>query len=382
MTVFKLYFKLFFKKIFTILLYLGIFILIILLIMNSSTERVPKFEASKTRVAFYDEDNTELTKGLKQYLEQYADYIEIEDNLLEDAFFYRDIQYIVRVPKGFTDKFLANDPLKIERRLIPDETSGYFIDGKLENYLSLAYTYLNNNLADLNNVSEKIAETASNETNVFFPEGEIKDFRFITIYFNTLGYVIAVLIITITGLVITSFTTFEIRRRNIISKVSNNKFNLSLVSGTIVTSLIFVLLFGFLGFILFKELIFTKVGLLMLLNVLVYTIPIITLSYLISILTKNKMLISGLATVISLGAAFISGAFIPQNLLSQSVLNISKVFPMYFLIENNELLAVTNNFSFSNISSYYINLMIMIGFGILYIVIALIISRRKIKSES
>jgi len=55
---------------------------------------------------------------------------------------------------------------------------------------------------------------------------------------------------------------------------------------------------------------------------------------------------------------------------------------MYFLIENNELLAVTNNFSFSNISSYYINLMIMIGFGIIYIVIALIISRRKIKSES
>lgn len=57
-------------------------------------------------------------------------------------------------------------------------------------------------------------------------------------------------------------------------------------------------------------------------------------------------------------------------------------FAMYFLIENNELLAVTNNFSFSNISSYYINLMIMIGFGIIYIVIALIISRRKIKSES
>src|SRR5690554_6448879 len=139
MTVFNLYFKLFFKKIFTILLYLGIFVLIIILIMNSSTERVPNFEASKTRIAFYDEDNTELTKGLKQYLEQYASYITVDEDLLEDAFFYRDIQYIIRVPKGFSEKFLSNDPLKIERRLIPDETSGYFVDGKIDNYLSLAY---------------------------------------------------------------------------------------------------------------------------------------------------------------------------------------------------------------------------------------------------
>lgn len=94
------------------------------------------------------------------------------------------------------------------------------------------------------------------------------------------------------------------------------------------------------------------------------------------------MLISGLATVISLGAAFISGAFIPQNILSESVLNISKVFPLYYLIKNNEILGITNNFSFNSLSNYYANLLIMIGFGILFILISLIISRNQNKLES
>ena len=286
------------------------------------------------------------------------------------------------MPKGFSEKFLSNDPLKIERRLIPDETSGYFVDGKIDNYLSLAYTYLNNDLADFNNIYDSIKDITDNETKVFFPEEDVKDFRFITTYFNTLGYVLTVLIVTISGLVITSFTTFEIRRRNSISAVANNKFNLSIISGTIITSLMFILLFGILAYILFNELIFTKSGLLMMLNILVFAFPIITLAYLITILTKNKMLISGLATVISLGAAFISGAFIPQNLLSESVLNISKLFPLYYLIENNEILGITNNFSFNNLSNYYVNLLIMIGFGILFILISLIISKNQTKLES
>jgi ABC-2 type transport system permease protein len=52
-------------------------------------------------------------------------------------------------------------------------------------------------------------------------------------------------------------------------------------------------------------------------------------------LTRNRAAISAISTVFSLGLSFISGAFVPQELVSESVLNVSKAFPMYYFIRAN-----------------------------------------------
>ena len=379
MIVFKLYFKLFFKNIGTIIMYSLIFMAVILLVMNSSSINMPEFEAEQTRVLFYDLDDTELTNGLKTYLSAYSEYVEIEDHFVEDAFFYRDIEYIMTIPKGFTESFLTNNQMEIERRLIPDDTSGYFLDGKINNYLNLAYAYLNNDVVELSELNARITADLANETEVVFPSEEVHDLRFINIYFNYLGYILIALIVTISGVVITSFTNFKVRRRNTIASISNNKFTWILILSTIITSLVFLLVFAIIAYFLFPNILFTKPGLIMLANTLVYTFAIVALAYLITVLFKNKALIGGIATVISLGLAFTSGAFIPQMLLGDGVLGFARLFPLYYQIKNNDLISSTNGVI---PNEFYTNLIILVGFGIIYSVITVLVNKKKIQLES
>jgi ABC-2 type transport system permease protein len=61
-------------------------------------------------------------------------------------------------------------------------------------------------------------------------------------------------------------------------------------------------------------------------NYLVFALCVLAISNIISSLTRNRAAISAISTVFSLGLSFISGAFLPQELVSESVLRVSKAF--------------------------------------------------------
>lgn len=78
---------------------------------------------------------------------------------------------------------------------------------------------------------------------------------------------------------------------------------------------------------------------------------------------KSKDSLNGIVNVVALGSSFISGAFVPQEYLGQTVLNFSKVFPSYWFIRNNELtdsLAVVN---LNNLTPILLNTLVIIISG-------------------
>ena len=107
---------------------------------------------------------------------------------------------------------------------------------------------------------------------------------------------------------------------------------------SLVFSIFIWLIYVILSFILIKDAMLTINGLYYILNSFIFTICILTLSLLISTLVINKNALSGIVNVLSLGPSFLCGAFVPIELLPDSVLTFAHIFPSYYFIQNNELL--------------------------------------------
>ena len=104
------------------------------------------------------------------------------------------------------------------------------------------------------------------------------------------------------------------------------------------------------GFILNIDNMMSYNGLLLCINALVFTISALSISYLVGLLIKSRNAQSAIANVLSLGFSFLSGVFIPQELLSDKALAIASFNPTYWYVKANNVIGTLSNFSFDNLS--------------------------------
>lgn len=94
----------------------------------------------------------------------------------------------------------------------------------------------------------------------------------------------------------------------------------------------------------------------------------------VMIIGENQFLYSAMSLLCGLGLSFISGVFVPVELLSKQVLMIARLFPVYYTVEGID----RNGTSFAD---YGVNVAIVLAFGLLYLVIALAMNRVKKNSS-
>ncbi len=103
----------------------------------------------------------------------------------------------------------------------------------------------------------------------------------------------------------------------------------------------------------------------------------LSLSFLATLIIKNKNAQSGVSNVLSLGLCFISGVFVPQSLLSSGVLTIASFMPTYWFIKANNEIGLLTNFTIENLSSILTAMLIQIGFAVALVSIALVIIKKR-----
>ena len=138
-------------------------------------------------------------------------------------------------------------------------------------------------------------------------------------------------------------------------------------------------LYVIISFIALKDIMISKTGLIYILNSFVFTICVTALSFLLGTLINNKDALSGIANVISLGSSFLCGAFVPVQWLPDFVIKVAHVIPTYYYIDNNERLVIIEKFTSETMKPILNNILIMIGFTILFIILTNIISKKKRK---
>ena len=135
------------------------------------------------------------------------------------------------------------------------------------------------------------------------------------------------------------------------------------------------------GIFFFKTAMFNRQGLLLILNLLVFCLTVLSIGFLIGNNIQNKEVMGAINNVITLGTSFICGAFVPQEILGNSVLRIAKIFPSYWFIKNNDLIVILTNYNIDNLKPIFINMGIVLLFGLLFYIINLIILRLKLKAK-
>lgn len=339
------------------------------------------FAPTKPDVLIINNDNEiGITKNLVDYIKKNSIIPNIKNNdeAINDALFYRDINYIIYIPENYRKDFLNNKNPKIEIK----GTGTYqasLAEMILKRYLKVADAYnseIKNEEELIKNINSTLAKNIEVELTSKLNIGKISK---VTFYYNFLNYSVLAGSIYVVCLILSIFNDEKIRKRTIISSMNYKEYNRKLLFSNSVFIITLWLFYVFLSYILIGDIMFTAHGIIYIINSLFFTLCSLTMAFLISSLIKNKNAINGIINVIALGSSFLCGAFVPMELLPKSVLKIAHVLPSYYYIKTNEILKGIQTFDFEIVKPIIINIIILVLYGIIFIIITNIISNKKRK---
>ena len=382
MTVFKTFFRIVNKLKPTIILYTALLIIFGAVNMKTSDNNI-NFVNSKPDILIINQDvNKGLTKNLIDYMKKNSNIVKVENNeeKINDALFYREVSYVIYIPKDYRKNVLLGKNPKLDIKKT-DEYDAHLSEMMLKRYIKLQNIY-NEEAGSEDELITLINDNISDDVNVkITSKVDTSKTYNIAYYFNFASYSILAIIIYIICLVLCSFKEESISKRINISSINYKSHNNKILLASIVFSSIVWLLFVIIGVTIVGDIMFSIRGLISIINSFIFTFCALTLSILISSITNNKNAISGIVNVIALGSAFLCGAFVPAEYLPDSVLNFAHILPAYYYINSNDLLKNIDVINISSMHPIIINMVIIIIFSLLFIILNNVVTRKKRKSN-
>ena len=376
MTIFKTYWKIVKKNIGIIILYT-----VMLLVFGTMNLKANKnsFEyiSSKPDIIIVNNSSGIITDTLISYLKTNANVKKITDeNDIDDAVFFRDANYVIYIPKEFENKIENGKEFNIDIKT-NNSYDSYIASELLNKYLDVFSKYMNlynDKILAIqkldNTLNKKASVVIENKTNLNSKT---------SLFYNFSSYSIMAIVIYIICLVLSSFNDEKISKRTSVSGMNYKTFNNYLYISSFTFTFIIFIVYLILSFLILKSSILNINGILYSLNMFIFFIVSFTMAILISNLVKSKGAISGVVNVISLGSAFLCGAFIPVKYMPSFALKIAHIFPTFYFIDNNEYITSIQNFDKVSYEFVLKNFIIMIIFIIFFLILNTLVTRFKRK---
>lgn len=380
MIVFKTFLKVLNKCKMTVTMF-TVMLIIFGAFSGTSNQTTGVFIESKPDIAIINNDeNIGITKDFIDYISENSNVKEMENNSekLDDALFYRDVNYIIYIPDNFRDDFLNGKNPKIEVKSTGDYMA-HLSEMIIDKYIRVANIYVSESLSE-DEVIKNIHDTLNDKTEVEITskldETGISKLAF---FFNFANYSLLAGGIYVVCLILSSFKEDKIRKRTIISSMNDRKYNRQLLLSN---SWFMICLWAFyciLGIILLGNIMFTKQGLICIINSFIFSMCSLTIAFLIGNIINNKNAINGIINVIALGSSFLCGAFVPMEWLPSSIISIAHILPSYYYIKTNELLKTIEVFNIETLKPIIANMIVIVVFMIIFTIFTSIISKKKRK---
>lgn len=381
MTVFKTFWKIVNKYKGTIILY-TVMLISFGGINLASNDTTTTFTSTLPNIAIVNNDQKSvLTNNLISYLSENSKVVDIENDeeKINDALFYRDVSYVVYIPKNYTNDVLKGMNPTINIKSTNDYTSS-LEEMMLTDYLNLQNTYLKLT-TDQAKLTNYINDTLKDKSEVVLTSKvDTKSLSKVSRYFNFASYSILAVVIFIITLVLTSFKEKTVNKRIVVSSMNYKKHSGLILKSSLLYALIVWVLFSLLAIILLGKSLLNIRGLLLLLNTLIFTLQALTFALLISSLVNNKDAIGGIVNVVALGSAFLCGAFIPSMYLPEKVVSISHIFPAYYYNNSNDLVTSLEVINLTTLKPFIANIMMMLVFMLVFIVLNNFVIKNKRKA--
>lgn len=376
MTVFSTFFKVLKSQI-------GIIILYTVLLLGfgglnvKTNESNINYVANKPDIVIVNKDESgKLSKNLVKYLEKFTNVKDLDENNLEDALFYRQVNSIIYIPENYSRDIESKQKVNIDINTTGDYESS-LASMILNRYLSVQDTYIKlfddeaSTIENINNTLDKEIKTE-----VLSKKDEVSTSR-ITNYYNFASYAIVAGILLVLGNILSSFNQINVKKRSIVSSTSYIKQNKYLLLSSSIYAILLWIFYVLVSIILCKGDILNEMFIFYIINSFIFTIVALTLAIFLSNLINNKNALSGLVNVIAVGSSFLCGVFVPARWLPKSVLTIAHVLPPYWYVNTNDILAEMEVINFENLKPVITNEIVLIGFIILFIILNLIVTKKK-----
>lgn len=385
MQVFKAFMMVLRKRLGSVLLYVGIFIGICVM-MTYSTDSVEGFKYSKLDISVTDLDDSPASHALADYISENHNVVELgnDKDKMIDMLFYREVDIILTINEGYSGSLengITDDLLSIY--CVPGDNNEIFFKSRMDSYHGALSACIAGGM-DIDAAALRAAELAEAEIEVEtvnFSENNAEFGEDIQMFFQYLAYILIVTLIAGLCPTLLVMTQGGIRSRTSCSCISVTSHTIQLVSGALVTVMsIYLLLIG-VAAVLFGSELFSEKGLLAMLNSFVYLIFSMMLTLFIAVLAPGRRGVDIIANTLSLGMSFLCGVFVPQSLLSGTVLAIGKFLPAYWYVKANNMIAGSDGAVFTY-ESYFICIAIELAFSAALFCVTLLIAKTKQRSAA
>ncbi len=353
MQVFNAFMKIVLKRISVPFIYIGIFLAISIVMTNQGAENEAKFKQEKLSISVTDLDNSVASEKLIDFLSENHEITdeEMDDEKLLSNLYYENLDYSLVINEGYMDKLASGNT---EDLFINHAVEGSYgeslASAQLDRYVSAVSSYiaggftieeaLEKTEALMLDRTEVVAENFSEEENFFSTN--------IRFYFQYLPYIFLAILISALVPTLLVLNKREIRDRTNASCISISKQTFQTTLGSVIYAVGIWLVFMIALFVIYGSEIFSKEGILAILNSFVFLIVALSITMLIAQVSKSPKSPDMIANTLSLGMSFLSGIFVPMEYLSDTVIGIAHFLPTYWYVRANNMLAETAGEIFTN----------------------------------
>ncbi|OJG28482.1 hypothetical protein RU98_GL000075 [Enterococcus caccae] len=345
-------------------------------VYSGSSTNSASSELEKTTIVIFNQDQGNPAKQLERYLNKNMKVVPLKNTqeTVDDALFFGKVDYVLTIPPSFSNTISQGQQPDLPIQVKPDSFNQVYVDSIINNYLSTYQFYQeafpNKTEAELSKLTTENIETTG-KVNFSSTYDQAKKNTATGKVFGVLSYTMFMTIFSAITLVSLAFNRKEIKLRNNCSPLSNRAF--SRQQFTVQLGFCLVLWFIFISLILFvTESGFDQYSGYFILNTLLLFIVAVSFSNLIGGLISNPDMISGINNVFILGSAFVSGVFVPTEILPDIVIKIASFTPTYWYMRNCTLIGNTTKFNDDFLSSFQFNALILLIFSLLFFLLAMV----------
>jgi len=200
-------------------------------------------------------------------------------------------------------------------------------------------------------------------------------------FFTFLAYIMPCILIMILGPVMHAFYRKDIKMRTDCGKVSVRKQNIEVVKGIVLVAILVWALFMGLGANIYHKDFTPAEYLLGTLNSFTILLFSVAVSVLLGVLLPSVDSLNGASNILGLGMSFLSGVFVPAELLPDYVNTIGEFLPAGWYMKNVRLLNIENAAT-SRFTEFLVNCGIVFVFAIAVFFVFLTVFLRVSKPEA
>lgn len=352
-----------------------------------------QFSAYDVEYSIIDRDQSDVSRGLAQYLKTCGTRVDIEDSdiALQDAVAKNQSSYILIVPDGYGEAFAqaahtGNAAPELETIYSYYSSEGSLLDQSVNEYLSIVRTWAAANpSAPISDATSQALNTMAESAEVeLLPSGTstAESQRFV-FYLEWGTYTLFASIIVCVGVLMSVLNRTDLRRRNLIAPVPRLSYGLQIAAASLVITTAVWLWTIVLGMAVFHEAVsqISTIGVVCLvaLSFVFATIPL-SVGFLLGQMGVGEFASNAVGNIFGMVVSFMGGIWISFDLLAPAVQTVAHFTPAFWYVDALTHAAALAEATPSTLAPVLADAGIMLLFTAAIFAIALVMGRMRAQS--